>query len=196
MLFFGRKKKCSVLPQDLSQPGIGPNELCKWDNHSPFSYFPTPPALLPQSGWVLGWTPCFLAHGHCRQSRSRDFLGGKPGMLALAFLTLVLNWASISACLLYLLLLSLFVCFVYMIFSHPSLLYCMENLVFRNSSGCKHTGQQQNVPLNSSGAWRARVTFLLVLASLGLPWGMNPNRPPANPFYCSTVLSVFSCAAT
>ena len=110
-------------------------------------------------------------------------------MLALAFLTLVLNWASISACLLYLLLLSLFVCFVYMIFYNPSLLYCMENLVFRNSSGGKHTGQQQNVPLNSSGAWRARVTFLLVLASFGLPWGMNPNRPPASPFYCSTVSS-------
>lgn len=37
-------------------------------------------------------------------------------MLALAFLTLVLNWASLSARLLYLLLLSLLVCFVYTIF--------------------------------------------------------------------------------
>lgn len=111
---------------------------------------------------------------------SRDFLGGKPEMLALALLTLVLNWASLSACLLYLLLVSLFVCFVYMIFSHPSLLYCMENLVFRNSSSGKHTGQQ-NERLNSSSAWIARVTFLCSASQLWLALGnesQQASRPP------------------
>lgn len=71
--FLAEKKNVQFLPQDLSQPGIGPNELCKWDNHSPFFSLPPPPALLPQSDLVLDSTGCFLACGYSRLSR--DFLG-------------------------------------------------------------------------------------------------------------------------